>query len=62
MVTYMHLDKDVAGEMMLAKKEYLDATFAAIIKQYGSVDNFLKNQLGLDDQKLKTLKESYLEN
>jgi len=58
----MHIDKDVANEMMMAKKEYLDATFAAINKQYGSVDNFLKNQLGLDDEKLKELKAKFLEN
>ena len=58
----MHIDKDVATEMMLAKKEYLDATFAAIVKQYGSVDNFLKTQIGLDDQKIAQLKVEFLEN
>jgi protein-tyrosine phosphatase len=62
MAGYMHIDKDVATEMMLAKKEYLDATFAAIVKQYGSVNNFLKNQLGLDDQKITQLKAEFLEN
>ncbi|MDF2433363.1 MAG: protein-tyrosine phosphatase [Mucilaginibacter sp.] len=61
MVKYMHIDKDVAGEMMLAKKEYLDAAFAAIIKRYGSVDAFLRTQIGLDDRKIQHLKAAYLE-
>ena len=62
MVAYMHVDKEVAGQMMLAKKEYLDATFAAIKKQYGSVDSFLRTQVGLDDQKIAHLKAEFLEN
>ncbi len=62
MVNYMHIDKDVATEMMQAKKEYLDATFSAIGKQYGSIDNFLRTQIGLNDQKVKQLKAEFLEN
>jgi protein-tyrosine phosphatase len=58
---YMHVDKDVAKSMMAAKKEYLDATFTEITKQYGSVDNYLKTQIGLDDQKIALLKKKFLE-
>lgn len=61
MVNAMHIDKDVAAEMMQAKKEYLDATFSAISKQYGSIDNFLRTQIGLNDQKVKQLKAEFLE-
>lgn len=61
MVKYMHVDEDVAKSMMAAKKEYLDATFNAINKQYGSVDNYLKTQIGLDDQKIALLKKKFLE-
>ena len=61
MVKYMHVDEDVAKSMMAAKKEYLDATFAAITKQYGSVDNYLRTQIGLDDQKIALLKKKFLE-
>jgi protein-tyrosine phosphatase len=61
MVKMMHMDKDVATSMLQAKKEYLDATFAAITQQYGSVDNFLRNQVGLDDAKIKLLKSKFLE-
>lgn len=57
----MHLDPKVANSMMQAKKEYLDATFAALKQNYGSVDNFLRNQVGLDDQKIATLKSKFLE-
>lgn len=60
MVKMMHIDPTVANSMMQAKKAYLDATFAAINKQYGSVDNFLKNQVGLDDRKKNELKKKYL--
>lgn len=61
MVQNMHLDPEVAKSMAGVKKEYLDATFDAIKKQYGSVDNYLKNQLGLDDQKMTALREKFLE-
>ncbi len=62
MVNAMHIDKDVATEMMQAKKEYLDATFSAINRQFGSVDNFLRVQIDLDNQKVKQLKAKFLEN
>ena len=61
MVKGMHIDKDVAAEMMMARKEYLDTTFAAITRQYGSVDSFLKDQVGLDSAKIKLLKEKFLD-
>lgn len=61
MMGMMHINEGTARSMMMAKKEYLDATFAAINKKYGSVDNFLKNQLKLDDKQLAVLKNKYLE-
>ena len=61
MVQQMHIDKDVANSMMLAKKEYLDATFTAIKQQYGSVDNYLRTQIGLDDEKIALLRKKFLE-
>lgn len=61
MVTYAHIDEQVAKDMAGVKKEYLDATFDTIVKQYGSVDNFLKNQIGLDNKKIATLKKKFLE-
>ena len=60
MVGFMHMDKDVANAMMAAKRAYLQGSFDAIIKKYGSVDSFLKNQIGLNDAKIKLLKAKYL--
>ena len=62
MVKFMHLDPEVAKSMAGVKKEYLDATLKALIKQYGSIDNYLKTQIGLDDKKIAQLKAKYLEN
>ena len=43
-----------------AKKEYLDTTFNEIDKLYGSMDNFLKDICGLDEEKIKKLRNKYL--
>jgi len=61
MSQYMHIDPEVAKSMAAVKKEYLDATFDAIKKQYGSVDSYLKTQMGLDDEKIAALKRKFLE-
>jgi protein-tyrosine phosphatase len=55
------ISEDVAKSAMSAKKEYLEATFTAIKNKYGSVDSYLKNQIGLNDKDIKTLKAKYLE-
>jgi protein-tyrosine phosphatase len=61
MAKYMHTDTQVAASMASVRKEDLDATFNAITKQYGSVDNFLRTQIGLNDQKIAILKKKFLE-
>ena len=61
MVKFMQINETVAKDVMSVKKEYLDATFNAIKKQYGSIDNFLKAQIGLSDNDLKTLRKKYLD-
>ncbi|EHQ25604.1 tyrosine-protein phosphatase [Mucilaginibacter paludis] len=61
MVQLMHIDPEVAKSMLGVKKEYIDASFSAIKTQYGSVDNFLKNEIGLDAAKTKMLKNKFLE-
>jgi protein-tyrosine phosphatase len=57
----MHVNQSVASDLAAAKQQYLDATFDAIKKQYGSIDNFLKGPLELDDQKIEILKRKFLE-
>jgi protein-tyrosine phosphatase len=61
MVKYTHVNKQVAEDVVSVKPEYLNATFDAIRKQYGSIDNFLKGPLGLDETKLAMLKSKFLE-
>ncbi|MDB5009731.1 MAG: tyrosine-protein phosphatase [Mucilaginibacter sp.] len=61
MVQIMHINENVAKDMLSVKKQYLDAAIAAINKQYGSVDNFLRMQIGLDDQKIALLKKKFLD-
>ena len=43
-----------------ANKEYLDTSFAEIDKVYGSMDNFLKETCSLDEEKIKRLRNKYL--
>ena len=60
-VASMHIDRQVAADMLAAKGAYIDAMFDALTKQYGSVDAYLRTQLGLDDAALKQLRARYLE-
>jgi protein-tyrosine phosphatase len=61
MSTGMHIDERVAKDMLSAKKEYLDATFDAIRQQYGSIDSYLQDQLGLDGEAMAKLRKKFLE-
>lgn len=61
MVTGARISEPVARALMSANGIYLDATFAAIRAQYGSVDRYLAEQLGLDKNTLMTLRQKYLE-
>lgn len=61
MMQGMHISEPVARELLGAKKEYLEANFNAIREQYGSIDNFLRGPVGLDDAKIKQLKDKFLD-
>jgi len=61
MVAQYHLNEGVARSMNSASAEYLAATFDAIRRQYGSIDNYLQQQLGLDPQHLALLRQKFLE-
>lgn len=60
MVKFYGLDEKMARNMMAAKEEYLNATFASINKQYGSIDKYLQKEMGLSKKKLKQLRALYL--
>lgn len=61
MVQYFGLTHDQAIGMAGVKKEYLQATYDAINKKYGSIDNFLAEELGLSRDKIGQLRAKYLE-
>ena len=44
------------------KGEYLEAAIDAVKKEYGSMEDYIRNQLGVTDEKRDQLREKYLEN
>ena len=60
MVKNYGMDETSARQMLAAKKEYLEATFASIKRQYGTVDQYLETAMGLDKKKLQQLRALYL--
>lgn len=54
------INEAAARNMMAAKQDYLQATFTAIKHQYGSIDNYLEKEMGLDTASRKKLKALYL--
>jgi len=59
MTKYYGLDEKTATNLMGAKKEYIQATFATIKAQYGTMDHYLEKVLGLTKSKIATLKKYY---
>ena len=43
------------------KKEYLEAAFSEVEKEFGSFENYIKNGLGINAEEIDLLKELYLE-
>ena len=61
MVNGYHLSEEVANAMMSAKAQYLATTFDAIRRQYGSVDRYLEEELGLTAEKRTALRKRFLD-
>ena len=59
MVAFLHIKKQLADELAGVKPAYLEATFSAINKKYGSVDNFLAKAMGIGPKQLKLLRSKY---
>ncbi len=59
------LDGDETVELLAATKgvdeKYLSVAFDSVKKKYGSMDNFLRERLGLTDEERKALREKFLE-
>ncbi|MBU5584022.1 tyrosine-protein phosphatase, partial [Enterococcus sp. S181_ASV_20] len=47
-------------DMMKAKKEYLQTSFKLIKEQYGTMNNFIRDGIGVTKQEIKDLKKIYL--
>lgn len=57
-------DDAVVGEAQAivgVKSEYLTAAFEAVKEKYGSIEDYLRNQLGLSEEAQNRLREKYLE-
>jgi protein-tyrosine phosphatase len=61
MMKGLGLNESSARNMMAAKEEYLQATFTSIRNQYGTIDNYLNEEMGLSKKKLKKLRKLYLD-
>lgn len=47
--------------LLCVKREYITASFDAIEKKYGSVENYLRKEMGLDSAKIIKLREKFIE-
>ncbi len=61
MITAFGVSKNVAESMITVKPSYLEATWQAITKQYGSIDAFLEKELGIGKKEKEILRKKYIE-
>ncbi len=60
LVDNYHMKEEVVEDVMGVKEKYLTATFDAIKTKYGSMDSYLKTEMGLDAKTLKQLRKMYV--
>jgi protein-tyrosine phosphatase len=58
---FQGLPADVQHAMMSADPAYIEAAFAAMESEYGSVDHYLDKELGIGPRQIKRLRALYLE-
>ncbi|MFT4202274.1 MAG: tyrosine-protein phosphatase [Chitinophagaceae bacterium] len=61
MVDRFGIAPDAAKGLAGVKKEYLIASYQAITEKYGSINNFLRTEIGLDEEKIHLLRTKFLE-
>jgi protein-tyrosine phosphatase len=54
------IEAEVIRSFWIAKESYLDAALDEMRVRYGSVEGYLRDGLGIDDEKLSALKEALL--
>ena len=55
------VDQKKASEIMDANPLYIESTFNALKRRYGSIDSFLYKELGIDEAAKLNLREKYLQ-
>jgi protein-tyrosine phosphatase len=58
---FQSLPADVQHAMMSADPAYIEAAYAAMEREYGSVDNYLGKELGIGRRQIQRLRALYLE-
>ena len=61
LIANYHIKEEVVDDVMMVKEKYLTATFDTIKEKYGSIDNYLEQEMGLSKKEMKKLKAHYLE-
>ncbi len=61
LVENYHISKQMATEIMAADPIYIQTTFNVIIRRYGSIETFLYQEIGLDENVLLVLREKFLQ-
>jgi len=60
MVNEQGIDRKMATELVEVNSLYLEATFNALKKRYGSIDLFLYRELGIDEAAKFRLRDKFL--
>jgi len=58
--TLVGVDQKIAQPLVEVKSSYIAAAFEAIDRNYGSVENFLEEEYGLDETKLTAIRNEFL--
>ncbi|NNE56678.1 MAG: tyrosine-protein phosphatase [Hellea sp.] len=56
------IDEDLFRKILGVSEETIDLSFAEMKSQYGSVDGFIRDGLGIDDETRQRLQDKFLEN
>lgn len=59
MMVQVHMNEQVAKDVVAVKPEYLQSTFDAITKKYGSMDNFMEKELSIGKNEKQLLRNMY---
>ena len=60
LVNTYHMNPAVVEDVLGVKEKYLQASFETIRSKYGSIDNYLEKEMGLNKKNIKTLRQKYL--